>query len=72
MRLSDIRVGDLVEVDDGWLYLGEVIEKLGPGQAMAQRAGLVVQACHGARAIRRIKARQVVRHWRLARRRARA
>ena len=67
MRLSTVRVGDLVEVNDGWLYLGEVIEKLGPGQTVAQRAALVVQACHGARAIRRVKAGQVVRHWRLVR-----
>ena len=67
MRLSAIRVGDLVQVDDGWTYIGEVIEKLGPGQTVAQRAALVVQACHGARAIRRVKAGQVVRHWRLVR-----
>jgi len=60
MRISSVRVGDLVEVNDGWLYLGEVIEKLGPGQTVAQRAALVVQACHGARAIRRDREAELI------------
>jgi hypothetical protein len=59
MRLTSIRPGDIVRVDDGLPYLAFVRE-CAPRQ-------LHVAAITGPRGYRTITARQVVEHWRAAR-----
>lgn len=64
MRLASVRPGDIVRVDDGMPYYGEVIEVLSGGRALAQRAGVRVSPITGPRGVRGVSARQVVGHWR--------
>ena len=65
MRLGSIRVGDIVRVDDGMPYLAEVddINTRALGDGIAFVGGLRVRPCHGNRALRSVKARDVVTHW---------
>lgn len=56
MRLSSVRVGDIVRVNDGMPYFAEVI-----GHEASQ---LRVSPITGPRGVRSVKARQVVDHWR--------
>lgn len=62
MRLTAIKPGDHVKVDDGLPYFAEVIE-LDAGQ-------LRVSPITGPRGVRSVRARQVIEHWRKAQRRS--
>jgi hypothetical protein len=59
MRLVGIRPGDIIRVDDGLPYIGEVIA----------RDGTVVRVAPitGPRGVRAVKSRDVVDHWRKVR-----
>ena len=58
MKLSNIRTGDLVRIDDGLPYLARVEQDHGVGGV------LIVVALNGSHAMRTVKARHVVAHCR--------
>lgn len=57
-----VRAGDIVKVEDGLAYFGQVLRRDG--------RELVVEEIGGARGIRRVKPRDVGEHWRKVRPRA--
>jgi hypothetical protein len=59
MRLESIRAGDIVQIDDGLPYLAHVEQARGVGGNR-----LIVVALNGSHAMRTVKARDVVAHWR--------